>query len=171
MAKVRVKGTISTGRRKNFTELPDDIASFIDSIGFDEASLVGKDLLQNTADRLPILTGRLRSSGFFYLNGNIQSVSTYVGGGPITPPDPPVRLSLSGFNQYAIDIIFHTPKPASQNANVYYTWRGGLWFDYSRLYVDRVTKWFVSGKAAEQVKRANKLIHESISKKAKRIFG
>jgi hypothetical protein len=168
MAKLRMKGSISTGRRKNFTQLPDDMQTFINSIGYEEANSIGRDLLQTTADYLPILSGRLRSSGFLFVNGIHEATTHYITGRipqkwPIVPPNPPQRLALPGYNTFSIDIIFHTPKP--------YPAVGGYSFDYSRLYVDRISKWFVSGRAGAVAQRANKLLKESINQKAKRIFG
>jgi hypothetical protein len=149
-------------------ELPNDIASFIDSIGYDEATALGKDLLQTTADYLPILSGRLRSSGFLFVNGTHEATTHYITGRisqkwPIVLPLAPQRLSIPGFNVFSVDIIFHTPKP--------YPAIKGKSFDYSRLYVDRIAKSFVSGRAGVVAQRAQKLVKESINQKFKRIFG
>jgi hypothetical protein len=127
------------------TDLPGNLYQlFKDLNDRDIAEGIGKQLMD---EEMPpnVFSNRLRNSGFLFVDG-IYRDHTRAGaidfkksrGHGRMKPDAPQLNIIEGKNIHQINIQFHTPKKAGDKARVYYPWRGGKWFDYSRMIMEQV---------------------------------
>lgn len=142
-------------RRKPITQLVPDIVSFVNGLGSELATVLGQELLMETRDFISThhtryAKGRLRSSGFLYINGKLTAQTPY---DPIkvTPkgrqkinyhvaivrPFPPIVYAPPLSGRYQLNIIFHTPRKMPPSETGKDRWKVvketplGIGFDYA----------------------------------------
>lgn len=143
----------------NFKKLAYNLDKFANTMGFEAAKSLGLARLEEVykvAERHR-KTGRLMRSGFLYIDGKLVKRTGHDTGTVrvIRPDDPPVPIIL-GSDQHYIQIIYHTPKKASEKAIWKYPWRGELWFDYAPKVLGEsiAVQGFVTGVASRSKKKA-----------------
>ena len=113
---------------KDISKLGPDLRDFLRKGIENSKHALAKELINDAAQEAPVDTGRLYSSGFAYVDGKFVAQSPSVQG-PIINHHQPIG------GEDTVELVFSTPKPAGENAQVFYE-KGGKWFDYAGYQAD-----------------------------------
>lgn len=113
---------------KDIKHLGNDLRKFLEQGKQNAKMALANEIIVDAAGEAPHDTGRLFSSGFAYVDGNLVAQSPSFQGPIFSHAEPRSEEDL-------VQFVFSTPKPAGDNAQVYYT-KGGKWFDYAGYQAD-----------------------------------
>lgn len=125
---------------KDISQLSIDLKMFAQDLGRDVARGVVEPLLDKivAAPDFPRDTGRLRASGYGYVEGEVVAQSKADSYGlEITPPPPIVAKEATA------SILFLTPKPAKENATIFFLEGGEKKFDYAPYVHEVMERYYV----------------------------
>ena len=108
---------------KDIKHLGNDLRKWLHQSKENAKMALASEIIDDAAQQAPVDTGRLYSSGFAYVDGKFVAQSPSVQGPIFSHHEPRTEEDL-------IQFVFSTPKPAGENAKVFYT-KGGKWFDYA----------------------------------------
>ncbi len=174
---VTTESTRVGGRQyKDLNTLKTDLKNALKSVGLEQATEIGLEIMNDMQIDTPIRSGRLSASGFLFINGKLVAET----GGPIVmrgkrgsggygvirPDNPSLRIA-PGTNNFQIDVIFHTPKKVKKGKE-FYIWKGRKWFDYAIYVLDNAIHQAVY---RESIQRARQYLKRSVEASMRRHLG
>lgn len=108
---------------KDISSLGNDLRKFLYEGKKQAKNSLAREVLDHASPKTPYDTGRLRHSGFAFVDGALRFTSGSRQFHHFKPSN----------EEDVVTFLFSTPKPASKGANEFYIAAGGKWFDYAYI--------------------------------------